>query len=156
MLKVNPMNFNHLKQNCHNFWNDQIQKARSQRVILKGPEVRVPVLHQKLLVYKLLTRVSTMQSQETRTVVESPPGERSDQCSHESKSDYKQFDEHWTSKIGAAVADVKRRTQSLTDCIFFGLRNLVGRNHSTQKSRRRNSACLSLCFVRFCNGLKWC
>ena len=77
--------------------------------------MRTPELHQKSLADKL-----AMGNQETK--LKGTAGEYSDQCSCASNSDYKQFDEHWKSGIGAAVADVKHGTQSITDLLSCELR----------------------------------
>ena len=53
MLEAHPMNFNNLKQNSDKCWNDQMQEAHSEGIYLKRPELRMPVLHQKLFVYML-------------------------------------------------------------------------------------------------------
>ena len=51
---------------------------------------------------------------ETRAVAESTAVECWDPCSYESNSDYKLFGEHWTSGIGAAIADIDYRLKFLT------------------------------------------
>ena len=63
---------------------------------MQRPERRTPVSHN-----------AKSRDGVTRTVAESPAGEYSDQCSSESISDCKQFDEHKKTGIGAAIADVK-------------------------------------------------
>ena len=56
IMKVNPMNFNNLKQNCDKIWNDQKQKACSEEIFVERLELLMPELHQKLFVHKLETR----------------------------------------------------------------------------------------------------
>ena len=111
MLKVNPMNFNNLQQHWDKNGNNQAQKARSEGINMKRPELRMPVLYQRLLVYKLeklnCPPESTTRNQETEL-----QGQL--QSLHREKIT-KQFDEHQKSGVGAAIADVKPRQQSLTD-----------------------------------------
>ena len=79
MLKVNPVNFNNLNQSRDKIWNDEIQSLYDEK----------------------------SRDGVTRTVAEFPAGACSDQCSYESNSDFKQFDEHQKLGDDAAIADVK-------------------------------------------------
>ena len=66
---------------------------------------------------ELITEVSTLQNMRdgvANTVAKSPPGACSGQCTYESKSDYKHFEEHQKPGIDAAVTDVQHRNQSST------------------------------------------
>ena len=87
-----------------------MQKLSSEGIFVERQELRVPVLHQILFVYKLEKRNYPPESRQcevkrrfTITVAESPSREYSDPCSYESNSDYKQFGEQKKSGIGAAI-----------------------------------------------------